>query len=102
MLLLLETPSGYALFKKKLTNGENYDFKLYSFYKYNSKIEAYKSIESLKNRKLPKSLKQFLKNSSKKDQPLVVIDRDLKKEIVRKIGPLFKKILTKKKIYREL
>lgn len=56
----------------------------------------------MKNRKLPKSLKQFLKNSSKKDQPLVVIDRDLKKEIVRKIGPLFKKILTKKKIYREL
>jgi len=102
MLLLLETPSGYTLFKKKLTNGENYDFKLYSFYKYNSKIEAYKSIESLKNRKLPKSLKQFLKNSSKKDQPLVVIDGGLKKELVRKIGPFFKKILIKKKIYREL
>lgn len=69
MLLLLETPGGYAIFrKKKRTNDFNNlnNFHLFSFYEYNSKLEAYKSIESLKNIQIPKNLKQFLKNSSKK------------------------------------
>jgi len=102
MLFLLETPAGYALFKKKLTEDGVGEFGLYSFYEYSSKIEAYKSIESLKNKKLPKTLKQFLKNSSKQEQSLVVGCIGLKKELIRKLGPFFKKILTKKKVFRDL
>ena len=105
MLLLLETPGGYAIFrKKKRTNDFNNlnNFHLFSFYEYNSKLEAYKSIESLKNIQIPKNLKQFLKNSSKKKQSLIINDSNLKEKFVKKIGPFFKKVLVKKKIFRKL
>jgi nucleolar protein 58 len=105
MLLLLETPGGYALFKKKKEhiNSKNLSsFNLFSFYEYNSKIEAYKSIESLKNIQIPKNLKQFLKNSSKKEQSLIINCANLKGNLAKKIGPFFKRILVKKKIFRKL
>ena len=101
MLLLLETPGGYALFKKKREhiNSKNLNsFNLFSFYEYNSKVEAYKSIESLKNIQIPKNLKQFLKNSSEKEQSLIINCSNLKGNLVKKVGPFFKRILVKKKI----
>ena len=105
MLLLLETPGGYALFKKKKEhiNSKNLSsFNLFSFYEYNSKIEAYKSIESLKNIQIPKNLKQFLKNSSKKEQSLIINCANLKGNLAKKIGPFFKRILVKKKNFQEI
>jgi len=105
MLLLLETPGGYALFKKKKEhiNSKNLNnFNLFSFYEYNSKTEAYKSIESLKNIQIPKNLKQFLKNCSEKEQSLIINCSNLKGNLVKKIGPFFKRILVKKKIFRKL
>ena len=102
MFLLLETPTGYALLKKIKDKLNKENFNLCSFYKFNSKSEACKSIESLRDTKVPKTLKQFLINSSDKNQSLIINDCRLKKELLRKIGPFFKKILTKKKIYRKI
>ena len=105
MLLLLETPGGYALFKKKREhiNSKNLNsFNLFSFYEYNSKVEAYKSIESLKNIQIPKNLKQFLKNSSEKEQSLIINCSNLKGNLVKKVGPFFKRILVKKKNFQEI
>ena len=102
MLLLLETPGGYVIFQKKKSLEGCKNFEIYSFYEYNSKNEACKSIESLKFSKIPKSLNRFLKNCSQKNQSLVVNDVGLKKNLIKKIEPFFKKILAKKKIFREL
>lgn len=102
MLLLVEAPGGYFLFKKKKNAEKKNNFSLYSFYEYCSKIEAYKSVESLKKSRVPNSLKKFLKNSSERNQTLVVNDLRLKKDLIHNIGPFYKKILTKKKIFRGL
>jgi len=101
MLLLLETPGGFALFKKKKENKtENFNF--YSYYDYKTKMEAYKSIESLKNNEIPKTLKQFLKNSSEKKQTLIVNNYGLKEKLMNKLKPFFKNILTKKRVFKDL
>ena len=102
MLFFFETPGGYALFKKKKSELHGNSFDLYSFYEYKSKIEAVKSMESLKNARVPRTLKQFLKNSSKKGQSLIINGGNLKEKLNKEVGPFFKRILTKKKIFKDL
>jgi len=102
MFILFETPGGYALYKKKRVKSKITELELRSFYQYNSKFEAYKSIESIKHSKVPKNLKQFLKNNSNKNHSLITSDPGLKKELIKKISPFFKRILTKKKLFRRL
>lgn len=97
MLIFFETPTGFALLKKTKRENDKETFNLQSFYRFKSKSEACKSIESLCNTKIPKTLKQFLKNNSDTTQSLVMNDSGLKKEIFKKINPFFKKILAKKK-----
>ena len=100
MLFFFETPGGYALFKKKKSELHGNSFDLYSFYEYKSKIEAVKSMESLKNARVPRTLKQFLKNSSKKGQSLIINGGNLKEELNKEVGPFFKRILTKKRFLK--
>ena len=59
-------------------------------------------MESLKNARVPRTLKQFLKNSSKKGQSLIINGGNLKEELNKEVGPFFKRILTKKKIFKDL
>ena len=102
MLIFFETPTGFALLKKGKGKTSKEVFNLQSFYKFKSKSEACKSIESLRNTKIPKTLKQFLRNNSDTNQSLVMNDSGLKKEMIKKINPFFRKILAKKKIFRDL
>mmetsp|Transcript_8493 Transcript_8493/g.11462 ORF Transcript_8493/g.11462 Transcript_8493/m.11462 type:complete len:514 (+) Transcript_8493:168-1709(+) len=99
MLLLFESPAGFALFKVldegKLKTVEDKDFmsgeaakkmvKLKKFVKFENTMEALESATALVDSKLDKKLKKFLKKNCE-DETLAVADSKLGSIIKEKLG----------------
>lgn len=102
MLVLYETPAGYALFKVlrdgKLQNPEELQkefesakdarkmVKLEAFSKFENTAKALESSASLLEGKMAKDLKKFLKKSVVEGEKLAVSDPKLGSHIVKKLG----------------
>lgn len=102
MLVLFETPAGFALFKVldqgKLSDTKTVEknflsakkaqgiVKLKSFDKFANTIEATKATAELVEGKLGKSLKSFLKNEVKSSDQLIVSDKVIGGLIQQKLG----------------
>jgi nucleolar protein 58 len=102
MYFLVETCSGYALVEKHISDSGLQNFSLSSFLNFETKRESLNSCFKLIKGKIPKNLKNFLVNNSKKNSPLIINDYRLLPILSRKIRNAFSKIIVKKFYFREI
>lgn len=113
MLVLYETPAGYALFKLQkstisddiqdyFTSSEstNKVISLLAFEKFNNTTEALSNVTALIEGKLSKNLKSFLDLNLKKSDTLVVADQKLASSIAKKMGVSVLSDSTTNELYR--
>lgn len=105
MFLLIENSIGFSIFKKTTSKRERrktHDLEFHSIYQYQTRYEAVKANQKLIKGKVPKNLKNFLKNNILHGGTLIVNDDRLKLSLRKKLGEKFIKIRKKNGIFRTL